>query len=139
MKAVCLALFVVCAGAQTTGLPHYGVLLEGIPDQPRIVNHSQHRILAYAIRYDNAKTSTVTSFLAAFRTRPIAALGIPPGATVQLLTRRPEDGGVPHTSAALDAILFEDASLLGPDQGGMFDRLTGQVRVEQKVAAFLLN
>ena len=46
---------------------------------------------------------------------------------------------VQHTSVSLDAVLFGDGKLVGPDQGGMFDRLTTQIKQEQQVAAILLN
>jgi len=47
-----LLLFAVApaAMAQLVGLPEYGVLLSGTPDNPAVLNQSQHRILAFALR-----------------------------------------------------------------------------------------
>ena len=38
------------AMAQVTGLPQYGVILTGTPDDPVVLNQSPHRILVYALR-----------------------------------------------------------------------------------------
>ena len=152
MKPAYLVLLGLSAMAQTTGLPQYGVLLEGTADKPRLVNNSPHRIVAYAVRYDNQKRSSLVSMLGQVRTQPISSVGIAPGDWVVFgqAGTLGGNGGVggtrdarglrfQHTSASLDAVLFEDGYVVGPDQGGMFDRLTSQIKDEQEVAALLLN
>ena len=78
MKPACLTLIALCAMAQTIGLPQYGVLLEGTADAPVLVNNSSQRILAYAWRYENSKSSSLTSFLGQLGTRPISSIGVAP-------------------------------------------------------------
>jgi hypothetical protein len=146
--------------AQTTGLPQYGVLLEGTADAPVLKNNSAKRILAYSLVYDSGGTSTV-DMLGQLHIQPISSVGIAPGASylaglhsgsipgigggdrfpVPPQTR--DARGLPtptqHTSATLDAVLFDDGHVVGPDKSGLFDRLTKQIKAEQDVAGILLN
>lgn len=146
--------------AQTTGLPQYGVLLEGTADAPVLKNNSAKRILAYSLMYDSGGTSTV-DMLGQLRTQPLSSVGIAPGASYGLRTGSfqgsiPGGGGgdrfpVPpqtrdarglptqHTSATLDAVVFDDGHIVGPDKSGLFDRLSKQIKAEQDVAGILLN
>ena len=160
VKSAYFTLIAYCAIAQTVGLPQYGVLIEGTADAPVLINNSSHRVLAYALQYDNRGFSTY-NMLGQFRTQPTSS-GIAPGASNEIRTGSlqgtvPVGGGgagrvpvppqvrdasglpVQHTSVALDAILFDDGHVLGPDKGGMFDRLASQIKGEQEVAAILLD
>jgi hypothetical protein len=160
MKPAYLALVGLSAMAQTIGLPQYGLLLEGTANEPKLINNSSHQVVAYALIYDNRGTSTV-DLLEQLRTKPASEVGIAPGRTLEV--NRPHLGasgggggrGVPvgpqvkvrggnglppeHTTAALDAVLFEDGQLVGPDHSGQYERLTSQIKQEQEVASILLN
>lgn len=145
--------------AQTSGLPEYGVLLGGTADAPDLHNNSPKRILVSALRYDNAQSVTGVNFLFQRSWPPPNDIGIAPGAIYSLprgfLDSIGGGGGgrspsapssmpkisplLPRTSVTLDAVLFEDGHLVGPDKGGMFQRLTEQIKAEQEVAAILLN
>lgn len=141
VKSAYFTLIAFCAIAQTVGLPQYGVLLEGTADAPVLINNSPHRILAYALQYDNTGFSTY-NMLRQFRTQPTSS-GIAPGAIgripVPAQVRDVRGLPVQHTSVALDAVLFDDGHVLGPDKGGMFDGLASQIKAEQEIAAILLN
>jgi hypothetical protein len=154
MKPAYLVLVGLSIMAQTTGLPQYGVLLEGTANEPKLINNSPHRIVVYALIYDNRGTSTV-NLLGQLRTKPISEVGIAPGTTFEPalgivgggsggrfpVPPQVRTNGLPlqHTSVALDAVLFEDGHFVGPDHSGMYDRLTSQIKQEQEVAAILLN
>lgn len=141
VKSAYFTLIAFCAIAQTVGLPQYGVLLEGTADAPVLINNSPHRILAYALQYDNTGFSTY-NMLRQFRTQPTSS-GIAPGAIgripVPAQVRDVRGLPVQHTYVALDAVLFDDGHVLGPDKGGMFDGLASQIKAEQEIAAILLN
>ena len=141
--------------AQTTGLPQYGVLLEGTANEPKLINNSPHRIVVYALIYDKRGTNTL-NLLGQLLTEPISEVGIAPGSTFwptlgaidggtsrrfPAPARVRDASGLPlqHTSVALDAVLFEDGHFVGPDQSGTYDRLTNQIQQEQEIAAILLN
>ena len=155
MKHAYLVLLGLSAIAQTTGLPQYGVLLEGTANEPKLINNSPHRIVSYALIYDNRGTSTL-DLLGQLRTKPISEVGIASGSTFWPTLGSIDGGsigrfpvppqvrgnsGLPpeHNSVALDAVLFEDGHFVGPDRSGLYDRLTSQIRQEQEVAAILLD
>src|ERR1700687_4461823 len=79
------------AMAQLVGLPQYGVLLSGTPDNPVVLNQSQHRILAFALRQrsgDQGLTTISNQVGLSQWTRGNAGPsgpGIPPGGTSLLL------------------------------------------------------
>ena len=135
------------AGAQS-GLPKYGVFLEGTVSSPIIVNHSSHRILAYCLLFDHGSGVVIPSLqvmLGQLRRQPMSAVGIAPGGqhlhqpVAQVADAKgqlPNEGPIALT---LDSVLFEDGTLVGPDKSGSFDQLTARIQAEKDVHAVLKN
>jgi hypothetical protein len=128
------------AMAQLVGLPEYGVLLSGTPDNPVVLNQSPHRILAFALRQGRGMFFSNQAGLSQL-TRGNAGPegpGIPPGGTSlslphvaapQVMTA----GGradIGHTEATLDSVLFDDGLLVGPDLGHMYERIAAEIFVD---------
>jgi hypothetical protein len=138
MKPAYVALLGLSVMAQTTGLPQYGVLLEGTADAPVLKNNSAKRIFAYSLVYDNGGSSTV-DMLGQLQIQPISSVSIAPGVSYLAGLRSssiPGGGGgdrfpaptqvrnasgmpTQHTSATLDAVLFDDGHVVGPDRSGL--------------------
>jgi hypothetical protein len=143
--------------AQLIGLPQYGVLLSGTPDNPVVLNQSLHRILAFALRLrrgDQDRFSETRSNQVGLNqlTRGYAAgpdgPGIPPGGTSLSLpqmmptqTRNPagQRTDIGFTEATLDSVLFDDGLFVGPDFIHIYESITARITAEVSVDSLLLS
>jgi hypothetical protein len=147
-----LLLFAVApaAMAQLVGLPEYGVLLSGTPDNPVVLNQSPHRILAFTLRQGRGMFLSNQAGLSQL-TRGNAGPdgpGIPPGGT-SLSLQRASVGAVAivngqrtdvgNTEATLDSVLFEDGLFVGPDLGHSYESITARIAAEISVDSILLS
>lgn len=138
---------VVTATAQTqAGLPEYGVLLSG----NTIINNSGHRILAYTVTYPQQghTRSSTRNYLGELRRKALSEAGLGNGVfdiNSQGINSQPvvmptvrnargeQVGGPGVAPAALDAVLFDDGRLVGPDTTKTFDLLTVSMQAERDV------
>jgi hypothetical protein len=143
------------AMAQLIGLPQYGVILTGTPDDPVVLNQSPHRILLYALRLqrgdqDRFPASRVRDFLGELTTLQIApnGPGIAPGATslsvLQMTAPQTRNAAgqrtdMGYTQATLDAVLFDNGQFVGPDVSRTFESTTERINGELSVHSLLLS
>ena len=142
------------AMAQLVGLPQYGVLLSGTPDNPVVLNQSQHRILAFALRQrsgDQGLTTISNQVGLSQLTRGNAGPsgpGIPPGGTSLLLpqvaapavrTANGQRTGIGLTEVTLDSELFDDGLFVGPDLSHAYESITARITAEVSVDSILLS
>jgi hypothetical protein len=139
------------ARAQLIGLPEYGVLLSGTADNPVVLNQSQHRILAFALR-QRRDGSLITfsnqaglSQLTRGNSGPDGP-GIPPGETslslpqvaaLQVMTAPGQRTDIGNTEATLDSVLFDDGLFVGPDLGHKYESITARIAAEVSVDSLL--
>lgn len=140
-----LTLTWVASGQQAVqtlvGLPEYGVTLTGTVQEPVIQNNSGKTIIGHVIRKDYAGGGALTSVNFSDR----GAGEIPPG---QFSTKRAMSGVVtavnggvqrtqPFVAATLDAVVFADGEVVGPDTAHNFEQLSRRLAAEQEVAALV--
>jgi hypothetical protein len=130
-----------------TGLPQYGVVLGGTVNSPVIINNSSHRILAYTLSFDMGNGvpphNTLYMMIGQLRDRSPSLAGIAPGANfvhspgtlVQVQDARGKSSTAGAIAVALDSVLFDDGTLVGPDKAGNLDSLLGRVDGEKDVHA----
>lgn len=140
-------LFLNVTSAQT-GLARHGVFLQGTPGSPLIVNQSSHRILAYTLLFVHANGATTPSLqvmLGQLRNQPLTSVGIAPMTTYTHRSSaevRDPNGALPTEQAlsvVLDSVLFDDGTLVGPDEAGSFYPLTARIQAEKDAHAVLLH
>jgi hypothetical protein len=126
------------------GLPEHNVLLIGDVNFHKIANYSTRKIIGYTLRYQNSpgpSISRVTLSFLAVRNGNDAA-GISAGSRRQ--ASRPEEvvgrTGVPGVPVAviLDAVIFDDGEVVGPDSTKTFERVTTRIKAEQDIHKKLL-
>jgi hypothetical protein len=143
------------AMAQLTGLPQYGVILAGTPDDPVILNQSPHRILVYALRLqkgdqDRYPATRVKDYLRQLTTPQTApsGAGIAPGATSlslpQVIAPQTKNAAgqrtdIGYTQATLDSVLFDNGQFVGPDVSHTFESTTARITGELSVHSLLLS
>lgn len=141
MRFLVLSGLLATVAIAQTGLAQYGVLLGGGVVHPTIINNSSHRIVAYALMFD--RHASIVNLMGQLRTTPVSSIGIAPGATfVHSSLHRPQTGNASgqvatYTSVSLDAVVFDDGRVVGPDQSGTLDQLTAQIQAEKDVADIL--
>lgn len=149
-----LLLFAVApaAMAQLVGLPEYGVLLSGTRDNPVVLNQSQHRILAFALRQRSGDKGLATisnqvglSQLTRGNAGP-SGPGIPPGGTSLSLPQvaAPQVRTAPGqrtdiAEVTLDSVLFDDGLFVGPDLSHAYESITARITAEVSVDSILLS
>lgn len=150
-----LSVVAPAALAQLTGLPEYGVLLSGTPDNPVVLNQSPHRILAFALRtrregqdrFSGTHSNQVgLSQLTRGNADPDGP-GIPPGGTSLSLQPFPVGIGIVNgqradignAEATLDSVLFDDGLFVGPDLGHVYESITARIAAEVSVDSILLS
>src|SRR5712691_722507 len=148
-RLVSFVLLLASVAMAQTGLPQAGVLLGGTTvTSPIIINNSGHRILAYTLLFDlgnGASYPSVFAMLGQLRKLPISSVGIAPGASfphrsnVQFRDASGQSPTARATAVALDSVLFDDGTLVGPDKAGSFDQLTADNQAEKDVHAILVT
>lgn len=132
------------AQPQLTGLPKYGVLLEGAVSAPVIVNHSGHSILAYTLVWvapNGARMPYTKSVVGQLRNS--SAAGIPTNSSQahHAGVEQRDSNGQPLLAGfdrvLLDSVLLDDGRLLGPDTAGGGDLLAGSIAAERYVHGLL--
>jgi hypothetical protein len=132
----------------------HGVTLAGTLTSPIIVNNSGHTVVAYTLQITIQKSGRPfpwlyardaylnmrnDAFLAAIHqpTNP-APNGMPPGQTqaVQFSDKEKSQG---ISNITLDAVVFDNGMLSGPDTGGYFDNLTAQLSGERDLHKSVLS
>jgi hypothetical protein len=148
-----LFLFAVApaAMAQLVGLPEYGVLLSGTPDNPVVLNQSQHRILAFTLRQGRGMFVSNQAGLSQLRRGNAGpeGPGIPPGGTSLssqpqptapiVTTANGQRADIGFTEATLDSVLFDDGLFVGPDLGHKYESITARIAAEVSVDSILLS
>jgi hypothetical protein len=143
-------LLVASTALAQTGLPQFGVVLGGTVNSPVIINNSSHRILAYTLSFDKGNgvpQNTLYMMMGQLRDQSPSSAGIAPGANFQhpagtQVQAQDASGKSPTAGAiavALDSVLFDDGTLVGPDKAGNFDSLLGRVQAEKDVHAILIG
>jgi hypothetical protein len=141
------------ARAQLVGLPQYGVLLSGTPDNPVVLNQSPHRILAFTLRQRGDRSLMTFSNQAGLSqlTRGNGGPdgpGIPPGGTslsppqvmpAQVMAAPGQRAHIGYAEATLDSVLFDDGMFVGPDLGHMYESITARITAEVSVVSILLS
>jgi hypothetical protein len=127
-----------------TGLPEHQVMLAGSPGVPTVVNNSSRGIIGYSIRYVRDKGPSIhqinVSFLGIRNHSAVENRGrIAPG-TAMPADSPPEGtktttiiaaGPSPVKKAILDAVIFDDGEVVGPDTMHTFETATARIQAEQ--------
>jgi len=115
---VIVALVASIAQAQAqTGLPELGVLLSG----GSIINQSSHRILAFTVVYPqgNRPAFYTHSRMGMLRTHSMSESGFAAGTVIDIRATKMgplATGQNFFNPVSIDAILFEDGRVVGPDR-----------------------
>lgn len=137
-----IALLTSCLAAQSsslTGLP--GVALAGTPDNPILQNSTGRAILVWTVLFADSNgigwVSTKNQMLM-LREGPLS----PQGSIVHMggphgASSRPNGMG-PAASAVLDAVIFGDGEVIGPDRTGLLVSTAGAIQGQQGVDKLFL-
>jgi hypothetical protein len=118
------------------GLPQYGVSLEGLVDNPSVVNTSGKAILAYTVWFRNAQGRGPLGIIletqdlrhGIVRTGPVPDSGI-----------RSQTNTGPIVEARLDAVAFGDGQFVGVDWGQNFAMLAAIIDAERSLGQGMLD
>jgi hypothetical protein len=120
------------------GLPEHGVLLTGGPNAPVISNNTSRRIIGWTIRYINSPGPSVDATglaLLSIRNHPGEPDVIPAYSERAIPQNQRQVTGPrgPSTTlqAILDAVIFDDGEVVGPDTSHTFEKVTARIQAEQ--------
>jgi hypothetical protein len=128
---------------ELVGLPDLGVSLSGEANAPTIVNHGSRGILGYTLLFEHQSGFRRTAI-------KLSLLGLRNGDANAILRPgeqrsssfssqvRPSRPVGPLKRVFLDAVLFEDGEVAGPDRSNTFDTLAAQLKAERDLHAKLL-
>jgi hypothetical protein len=128
------------------GLPSDAITLIGNPTSPSVKNGSNRKVIGYTLKFEGASgngPAYVQLSLRALRIQPETA-GIEPGSvrpfsTPATVMRGPgQTTDSTYTRVRLDAVLFEDGELVGPDTVRSFESMTQRINAERHLARRLL-
>ncbi len=141
-----IVLLTGCVLAQSSslvGLPDAGVLLTGTPDNPILQNNTGRVILAWTVFSTDSKGIGFVSsknLMLMLRDGPLK-----PQASIVHLSPAGQHGAYsrplvmgPSASAVLDAVVFGDGEVAGPDRTGMQLSTSGAIQGEQGVDKLFL-
>jgi len=135
--AALIMLFALNINAQQfVGLPQYGVSLEGLVDNPSVVNTSGKGILAYIVRFRNAQGIGHGEII--LETRELRH-GIVRQGPVPSNGIRSRDNEGPITSATLDAVAFDTGEFVGQDLGQEFPVIAAVIDAERALGEAVLH
>jgi hypothetical protein len=130
MPKLLVLLLPVLASAQS-------VVLGGTAANPTIINHTGRRILAYTLMIDGY--ASITNLMGELRNRPLASVGIGPGETfLHNSLHRPQMNRKP-VKITVDAVVFDNGYVAGPDKSGTFEQLSAQIKAEHDVHRVLVH
>ena len=135
------------SGVTFVGLSKYGIELSGDPRAPTIVNRSTKKVLGYVLKFADASGRGPVERilpLAAIHRGEATQIGIAPGAERKAVITHeviPPGGVAPrmYTRVILDAVLFEDGELVGPDTFEAFESMSTRLKAERDLAKLLLD
>ena len=133
------------------GLPEYGISLTGSPGQPEVHNAGGRGIIAYCLRFESRQADTgqvVVQY--ALRTSllrmrgPVSKGGavrdtalVPAGGSALFMPSAAERG--PMLRVALDAVMYGDGEIVGPDTGHTYEMITVKIQAERDLHAAYLG
>ena len=124
------------------GLPDEGVLLSGSPAAPILVNNTNRRIIGYTIRYINTSGPSINDTqLALLRIhhytgesplviQPQTERSVP--SSGRTIVAGVKDPSVP-IQAILDAVIFDDGEVVGPDITHTLERVQVHIQAEHDI------
>ena len=127
------------------GLPEHNVLLAGQPSAPILVNTTDRAIIAYTVRWANSSGPSFSEINVSFLHIRAGQPPVIPARSQRAVDRDTNlvdrDGRPPGPPLAviLDAVIFEDGELVGPDLTHTFDMVSTRVKAEQEIHQKLLR
>jgi hypothetical protein len=138
-SAVCA---VAMSGQTITGLPDVGLSLSGDPGQPLLRNNAERRVIVYTIRFSILRNgnpfmiSRCLSALLNMRNQLSDEITVPPNGERSIaMAGRPGDV---IQSVSLDAAIFEDGEIVGPDSTNTSDRIAARIQAERDLGDMVL-
>jgi len=126
------------------GLPEYSITLTGTAARPELHNASGRAVLAYCLKLESQgevqyalRTSLLRMRNAAAQQSPRDTSLIMGNGTATFSPSPTERNAM--TAAALDAVMFADGEVVGPDTGHTFDILRAKIAAEQELHSAYLR
>jgi hypothetical protein len=127
------------------GLSEYGLSLSGNSSQPLLVNQSRRRVIVYTVLFKilrDGRPYTISrsvSALLSIRNSLFTAdrTSVPPGS--QRLVAMDGQDGDRVRSVSLDAAIFDDGEVVGPDETHTGDVVAAQIAAERDLAETVLS